>query len=88
MMLVAPKSSIWRWACRLMPSPIATSQITLATPMKIPSTVKRDRSGCTKRLLMPSCQVRSQRKGMRKGTGNRGIGNGEFDEPRGRVVVG
>ena len=36
------------------PSPIASSQITLATPMKMPSTVSAERSGCRSTLLMLS----------------------------------
>jgi hypothetical protein len=54
MMLSAPSPSICRWASWLIPSPIASSQITLETPMKIPSTVKSDRSGCKSRLFIPS----------------------------------
>ena len=57
-MVVAPSSSICRWAARLMPSPMANSQTTPATPMKIPSTVSIDRSGCSSRLLRLSSQVR------------------------------
>src|SRR5262245_54305575 len=35
--------------------------MTLATPIKMPSTVSNERIGCKSRLLTPSCQVRSQR---------------------------
>jgi len=64
MMLLAPRLAICSWAFWLIPSPMARSQITLDTPMKIPSTVNRERSGCNRRLLTPNCQVRSQRKVM------------------------
>ena len=57
MMLSAPRSSICFCASLLMPSPIANNQITLATPMKIPSTVKPLRIGCSARLLVPSFQI-------------------------------
>ena len=44
-----------------MPSPIANSQITLATPIKMPNTVNSDRSGCKARFLTPSFQACSQK---------------------------
>jgi hypothetical protein len=40
-----------------MPSLIASSQMTLATPIKIPSTVSNDRNGCKSRLFVPSLSV-------------------------------
>ena len=66
MMFVAPRLSICSCAFRLIPSPMASSQITLATPMKIPSTVSSERNGCKSRLLIPSCQARRLRKDMGK----------------------
>jgi hypothetical protein len=33
---------------------MAKSQMTLATPMKIPNTVKSDRMGCKSKLFIPS----------------------------------
>ena len=41
----APSSAICSWALALIPSPIASNQMTLATPMKIPKTVNRERRG-------------------------------------------
>ena len=62
MMLFAPSSAICSWALALMPSPMASSQMTLATPMKMPSTVSSERSGWSSRLFTPSCEVRSMRR--------------------------
>ena len=42
---------------RLIPSPTASSQITLAVPTNTPNTVNSDRSGCSARLLTPRCQI-------------------------------
>ena len=69
MMLLAPRLAICSWALRLIPSPIASSQMTLAVPMKIPSTVSSERSGCKSKLLVPNRQVRSQKKFMGKTEG-------------------
>ena len=41
-----------------MPWPIANSQITLATPTRMPRTVSSDRSGCSRRLRTPIRQAR------------------------------
>jgi hypothetical protein len=54
MMLSAPSPSICRCASWLIPSPIAKSQMTLATPMKMPSTVRSERMGCKSRLFIPN----------------------------------
>jgi len=45
MMFSAPRLAICSWALRLIPSPMASNQMTLETPMKMPSTVRAERSG-------------------------------------------
>ena len=52
-MLLAPSSSICSFALLAIPSLIASSQITLATPMKIPKIVSMDRIGCMSKVLSP-----------------------------------
>ena len=59
-MLSAPRLAICSCAARPIPCPIASSQITLDTPMKMPNTVSDERSGCIHRLLTLNCKVRSQ----------------------------
>ena len=61
MMLVAPKARICSWASRLVPSAIASIEITAATPKTMPSTVSPDRSLCSSRLFIPSLRPRQMR---------------------------
>ena len=60
MMLSAPSPSICCCTDELIPWPIASSQITLATPTKIPKIVSSDRSGCRRKLRTPIRQARSR----------------------------
>ena len=48
------RARICSWATRLVPSAIASIEITAATPKTMPSTVKPDRSLCSSRLFIPS----------------------------------
>ena len=61
MTLVAPRARICSWAARLVPSAIASIEITAATPKTMPSTVSPDRSLCSKRLFIPSLSARQMR---------------------------
>ena len=61
MMLVAPSARICSWASRLVPSAIASIEITAATPKTMPSTVSPDRSLCSSRLFIPSLSARQMR---------------------------
>ena len=53
MMLVAPSSLICCCARWLTPSPIATNQITVVVPMKMPNAAKPARIFCSRRLFKP-----------------------------------
>jgi hypothetical protein len=42
--VLVPNRSMLAWICLALPLPTATSRITAATPMRMPSTVRPDRS--------------------------------------------
>src|SRR5579885_280175 len=61
MILVATRAWICCCASRLVPSAMASIEITAATPKTMPSTVRPDRSLCSKRLFIPNFRPRQMR---------------------------
>src|SRR5256885_10237092 len=88
MMFWLPRFLMFSWASKLAPSPMASMAMTEQTPKTIPSTVRRERSLWSQRLLMPRRTARLRRVRVRPPMGAKGWGAGSGIGQHRRVVEG